>query len=58
MPAVNVFPDDLARVVDAICYAAVGARWIVERGVGAAAVKEAVLRTLLSCSARRSGPRR
>jgi hypothetical protein len=39
---IKVAPDDLAGVVDAIRKGAVGGRGIVERGVGAAAVEEAV----------------
>jgi len=39
---VEVIPDDLARTVDTEGFGAVGGRGIVEGGVSAAAVKEAV----------------
>ena len=43
--AVQVIPDDLARVVDAVRAGATYAtgRGIIERGVGAVAVKEAMI---------------
>ena len=44
--AVGVVPDDLARVVNAGSSGALGAERIVERGVGAAAIEEAVRRAI------------